>query len=72
MPSPPPQRPREPRAGLLETVRAVAASFFGVRGRQAHERDLQRLNPVTVIAVGLLLAAAFVATLLFVVRLVVG
>jgi hypothetical protein len=64
--------PRESRAGLLETVRAVAAAFFGVRGGHAHERDMQRLNPVVVVAVGLLLGAAFVAVLLFVVRLVVA
>lgn len=69
---PSPEGSREPRAGLLETVRAVAASFFGVRGGRAHERDMQRLDPVKVVVVGLLLAAAFVAALLFVVRLVVA
>jgi hypothetical protein len=68
---PPHGAPQGPRAGLLETVRAVAASFFGVRGGRAHERDMQRLNPVAVVAVALLLGAAFVAALLFVVRLVV-
>ena len=60
------------QASLLDTAKAVGASFFGVRGRKAHERDLARLNPVHVILVGVLLAAAFVLTLLFIVRLVVG
>jgi len=64
--------PQPERAGLLETVRAVAAAFFGVRGGRAHQRDLERLHPVAVIAVALMLAAAFVAVLLFVVNRVVA
>ncbi|RPH59401.1 MAG: DUF2970 domain-containing protein [Burkholderiales bacterium] len=65
---PVPQR----KAGFLETMKAVGASFFGVRGRGAHERDLARLNPVHVIIAGLLLAVAFVLTLVAIVRSVVG
>jgi hypothetical protein len=60
------------RATLLETVKAVAASFFGVRGGRAHEQDMSRLNPVAVIAVGIALAAAFVGTLIMIVRAVVS
>ena len=61
-----------PQASVMETVKAVAASFFGVRGRNAHERDVARLNPVVVVAVGIGLAAAFVASLLLIVRMVVS
>ena len=64
------QDPR--RASLGETVKAVAASFFGVRGRRAHGQDMSRLNPVAVIAVGIALAAAFVGTLIMIVRAVVS
>jgi hypothetical protein len=64
--------PRKPRASLLDTVKAVAASFFGVRGGKAHERDMSHLNPIAVIGVGIALAAAFVGALLMVVRMVVG
>jgi hypothetical protein len=60
------------KATLLDTVKAVGASFFGVRGRSAHERDMSNLNPVVVIGVGLAMAAAFVATLVLIVRLVVA
>ncbi|MBN9430404.1 MAG: DUF2970 domain-containing protein [Burkholderiales bacterium] len=60
------------RAGFGETLKAVAWSFFGVRGRGAHERDLSRLNPVHVIIVGLALAVVFVLTLVMLVRWVVG
>jgi hypothetical protein len=66
--------PAEPRrkATLLDTVKAVAASFFGVRGRGAHEKDMASLNPVMVIGVGIVLAATFVVTLVIIVRLVVA
>jgi hypothetical protein len=57
---------------LLSTVKAVAASFFGVRGGKAHREDIARLNPVHVILVGVALAVAFVLTLIFIVRAVVG
>jgi hypothetical protein len=60
------------KATLGATVKAVGASFFGVRGRSAHERDMSSLNPVVVIGVGLAMAAAFVATLVLIVRLVVA
>ena len=59
-------------AGLLAAFKAVSASFFGVRGRKAHEQDFARLNPVHVILVGLALAAAFVLVLVMVVKSVVG
>ena len=67
-----PERPGPARLGLLATFKAVGAAFFGVRGRGAHERDFARLNPLAVIAVGLVLALAFVLVLLAVVRAVVG
>jgi len=60
------------KASLLETVRAVAASFFGVRGSRAHEQDMARLNPLAVIGVGIALAVLFVFGLLTVVKLAVG
>ena len=59
------------KAGFLETVKAVGASFFGVRGRRSHERDFAKLNPLHVILVGLAAAALFVAALVLVVKAVV-
>lgn len=64
--------PEPARATLLDTVKAVAASFFGVRGRRSHERDMASLNPVAVIGVGIGMAAAFVGTLVLIVRWVVS
>ncbi len=62
----------ERKGTFLETVKAIGAAFFGVRGGRAHERDLARLNPVHVIVVGLLLAAVFVLSLVAIVNWVVG
>ena len=59
-------------AGFVETLKAVASSFFGVRGGRAHRQDMARLKPLHVVVVGVVLAAAFVFTLLLVVKAVVG
>jgi hypothetical protein len=65
------EQPASRRKGsLVGTVKAVAAAFFGVRGRGAHEKDLSNLNPIHVIGVGIALAALFVVALVAVVRLV--
>jgi hypothetical protein len=60
------------KAGFLETLKAVGASFFGVRGGRAHRQDMSQLNPVHVILVGIMLAAVFVVTLVLIVKTVVG
>ncbi len=60
------------KAGFIDAVKAVGASFFGVRGRGAHERDFGNLNPVHVILVGLGLAGLFILVLLLIVRAVVA
>jgi len=60
------------RASLLQTIKAVGASFFGVRASRDHERDVSSMSPAVVIAVGITLAALFVFVLLMVVRFAVG
>jgi Protein of unknown function (DUF2970) len=62
------QRPATP----LQTLRAVAWSFFGVRRGADYERDVQRLNPVHVVIAGVLGAAVFVGVLVLLVQWVVG
>ena len=57
-------------ARFTDTLKAVGASFFGVRGRRAHERDVARLNPLHVIIAGLLMAALFILILVSIVRMV--
>lgn len=65
-------RGADARAGLLASVKAVGASFFGVRGRRAHETDFSSLNPLHVVVVGIAMALAFVAVLVLIVRAVAG
>jgi Protein of unknown function (DUF2970) len=60
------------KASFFQTVRAVASSFFGVRGRKAHENDLAKLNPVHVIAVGIGMAVLFVLTLIWLVKFILA
>ena len=67
-----PDRIARPTGGLLRTLRAVAASFFGVRGSREHQADITSLNPVHLIIAGVLMAALFVGTLIFIVRMVVA
>jgi len=57
---------------LVQTMRAVGWSFFGVRRSADQAQDVQKLNPVHVVIAGVLAAAVFIVALLFLVRWVVG
>lgn len=54
------------------TVKAVLWSFFGVRKRSAYEADTQQLNPLHVMAAGVIAAVLFVLGLLMLVKWVVA
>lgn len=60
------------KGSFLQTMRAVAWSFFGVRRSADYAQDVAKLNPVHVIIAGLIGAALFVVALVFLVRWVVG
>ena len=62
------QRP----GSMLQSFRAVAWSFFGIRRSAGHAQDMQKLNPVHVILAGIVSAAVFVLMLVLLVRWVVG
>ena len=66
------RRPHARRGSLLQTLKAVAWAFLGIRGRGAHEADIANLNPVHLIIVAIVCAAVFVTSLLFIVRWAVG
>ena len=59
-------------ASFLQTMQAVAWSFFGVRRRKDWEQDVEKLNPVHVILGGIVGAFLFVLVLVLVVRWVVS
>ena len=56
---------------LLQTIKAVAWSFIGIRKNSDYQEDLGRLNPFHVIAVALVAVALFVAGLIALVNWVV-
>lgn len=60
------------KGSFVQTLRAVAWSFFGVRRSRDYEQDVQKLNPAHVIIAGVLAAAAFVWGLVLLIRWVVG
>lgn len=62
------QRPASP----LQTMRAVAWSFFGVRRSTDYAQDVAKLNPVHVVIGGIVGAALFVVAVVLLVRWVVS
>jgi hypothetical protein len=52
------------KASFLQTMRAVAWSFFGVRKSADYEKDVNQLNPVHVIIAGLIGVAIFIGVLI--------
>ncbi len=66
---------QQPTSGLqkvVQTFKAVAWSFFGVRHSADYEQDVQKLNPVHVIVAGVFSALLFVGAVVLLVRWVVS
>ena len=59
-------------ATFLQTMKAVAWSFFGVRKGADLERDTVSLNPVHVVIAALIGVALFITVLILIVRSVVN
>jgi hypothetical protein len=59
-------------ASPLQVAKAVFWSFFGVRRRAEHEKDLAQIKPVQVIIAGLIGAAIFVSSLVLLVKFIIG
>ncbi|MCM2252378.1 MAG: DUF2970 domain-containing protein [Ramlibacter sp.] len=57
---------------VLQTVKAVAWSFIGIRKNSAYQDDLRKLNPLHIVAVGIGAAALFVVGLVLLVNWVAG
>ena len=60
------------KASFGATVKAVLWSFFCVRRKSDYKKDAQQLNPVHVIIAGVIGALIFIATLILIVKSVVG
>jgi hypothetical protein len=60
------------QGSVLQTLRAVAWSFFGVRKGSEYEKDVSQLNPIHVVIVGLVAAACFIFILIGIVNWVLS
>ena len=60
------------KGSFLQTMRAVAWSFFGVRKSADHEKDVSQLNPVHVVIAGLIGAVLFIVVLVVLVNWVLA
>ena len=49
------------KGSLVQTFKAVAWSFLGIRRSDGYAQDVSKLNPLHVVAAGLIAAALFVA-----------
>jgi hypothetical protein len=60
------------KGSFLQTMRAVAWSFFGVRKSADLEKDVSQLNPVHVVIAGVIGAVLFIVLLLVLVNWVLS
>ena len=60
------------KGSFLQTLRAVAWSFFGVRKSRDYEHDVAQLNPVHVIIAGVIGAIVFIGVLVLVVNWIIA
>ena len=61
-----------PSASWLRSVKLVAWSFLGIRSRAGYQDDLAKVNPMHVVAVGLVGALLLVLALIGLASWVVG
>ena len=56
----------------LRIAKSTAAAFFGVQSSKVLEEDFEGSSPLPFIVMGLILTVGFVATLVFIVNLVLN
>jgi hypothetical protein len=60
------------KPSLLEVVKSVLASFFGVQSNKNRERDFQQGSPAQFIIVGLILTILFIVGMVLIVKLILA
>lgn len=60
------------KGSLPATVKAVLWGFLGVRRQADYQKDIAQLNPLHIIAVGVVMAFLFVLALILIVNWVAG
>lgn len=66
----PGEQPEQPKTSLLRTIKMIAWAFIGLRKRSEFEQDI-KMNPLHIVAVGLVGALLFVLALVALVHWVV-
>lgn len=66
------RRAAQRKGSFLQTLKAVAWSFFGVRKASGYAEDVAKINPVHVIIAGVIAALVFVLGLVWLVQWIVG
>ncbi|RTL28181.1 MAG: DUF2970 domain-containing protein [Burkholderiales bacterium] len=59
------------KGSFVQTLKAVAWSFFGVRKSSDYAQDVAKINPVHVIVAGVVAALLFVVGLVLLVRWII-
>ena len=60
------------KGSFMQTMKAVAWSFFGVRKSAEYEKDVSQLNPVHVVIAGVIGAVLFILLLVLLVNWVLS
>lgn len=60
------------KGSIWRTAKAVLWSFVGLRSRSDYEKDIEQLNPLHIVIIGLVLTVFFVIGLIFFATWVVG
>ena len=60
------------KTSFLQTMQAVAWSFFGVRKSADYAKDVSQLNPVHLVIAGVLGAVVFIAVLFTLVNFIIS
>ncbi|GAB3469608.1 DUF2970 domain-containing protein [Polaromonas eurypsychrophila] len=64
--------PAQRKGSIWRTIQAVSWSFVGLRARGDYEKDVEQLNPVHIVIVGLVGVLVFVGSLILLATWVVG
>jgi hypothetical protein len=59
-------------SSFLGALKAVSWSFLGIRKNSEYQKDLEKLNPLHIIAVSIAMVIAMVVGLIFLVNFVVA
>ncbi|MES2363771.1 MAG: DUF2970 domain-containing protein [Pseudomonadota bacterium] len=68
----PPLPPHKRKGSIFRTVKAVLWSFVGLRARGDYEKDVEQLNPVHIVIIGLVGVGVFVGGLILLATWVVS